>query len=123
MSGPLSSAHSHREGLMPPLTEPLDWFIVTPPSTARFTTPSGTGTSRSRLRVHDLSAPQRMNHSQEHSLPLVPRQQSVQQAVTSLNDLARHQDDRVHERLELHPQQSTLLTAMDLLVPRVLRDR
>src|SRR5689334_1804822 len=77
MGGPLSSAHGHREGLMPPLTEPLDWFIVTPTSTARFTTPSGTGTSRSRLRVHDPSAPQRMNHSQEHTLPLVPRQQPV----------------------------------------------
>src|SRR6185437_3199932 len=107
---------------MPPPTNPLDWSIVAPTSTARFTTPSGTGTSRSRLRVHDLSAPQRMDHSQEHTLPLVPRQQPVQQAVTSPNDLARHQDDRVHERLELHPQRSTLLPAMDLLVPRMLGD-
>jgi hypothetical protein len=32
MGGPLSSAHGHREGLMPPLTDPLDWFIVTPTS-------------------------------------------------------------------------------------------
>src|SRR6202042_3269389 len=108
---------------MPPLTDPLDWFIVTPTSTTRFTTPSGTGTSRSRLRVPDPSAPQRMNHSQEHTLPTVPRQQPVQQPVTPLNDLARHQDDRVHERLELHPQQSSLLRAMNFLVTRVLRNR
>jgi hypothetical protein len=60
-----------------------------------------------------------MNHSQKHTLRLVPRQQPVQQPVTPLNDLARHQEDRVHERFELHPQQSTLLRAMNFLVTRV----
>src|SRR5512135_2575207 len=64
-----------------------------------------TGTSRSRLRFFVASAPQRVHHPQEHSLPLVPRQQSVDQPTSALDDLARHQNDRVDESLELHPQQ------------------
>src|SRR4051812_43903339 len=108
---------------MSPQTDRLDCSIVTPTSASWLTTPSRTGTSGPRLRRFASSAPQRKDHAQEHPLPLVPRQQPIQQSVASSDDLAGHQNDRVHEPLELHPQQTSLLSAMNLLVPRVLRNR
>src|SRR3954451_13009301 len=108
---------------MPPRDNRLEGVIVTSPSASRLTLPSRTGTSRSRLLGSVGSAPKRKDHPQEHTLPLVPRQQPVQQPVASADDLAGHHDDRVHEPLELHPQQPALLLAMTLLVTRMHRDR
>jgi predicted transposase YbfD/YdcC len=47
---------------------------VTPLSAFRLRMPRGTGTSGSRLRSLVASASQRVDHPQEHPLPLVPRQ-------------------------------------------------
>jgi hypothetical protein len=41
-----------------------------------------------------------MNHPQEHTLPFVPRQQPIQQSVAAPDDLAGHQDDRVHDEVD-----------------------
>src|SRR3954471_23591942 len=82
-----------------------------PTSASRLMATRWTGTSGSRRPLHGTSAPQGMNDTQEHPLPLVPRQQPVEQPVAAADDLAGHQDDRVHEPLELHPQQTALLLA------------
>src|SRR5512143_1619103 len=109
-------AYGHRGGRVPPKNNRLDWLIVTSPSAARRTRPSRTGASRSRLLGSVGSAPKGKNHPQEYPLPLVPRQQPVQAPMASADDLAGHHDDRVHEPLELHPQQAALLLAMTFLV-------
>src|SRR5438270_9125836 len=108
---------------MPSHLHRLDHFIVTPVPASQLKMPARTGTSRSRLRYLFSSAAKRVDHPQEHTLPLVPRQESIQQAMAAPDDLAGHQDDRVHEPLELHPQQTTLLLTMNFLMPWVLRDR
>src|SRR5512132_1186241 len=110
-------ADNHRGGGMPPPHGWLNGFIVTPASASRPTMPSQTGTSGSRLRPPLASAPQHRNYPQEYPLPLVPRQQPVEQPMPAFHDLARHQEDRVDEPFELHPQQLALLRAMRLLVP------
>src|SRR3954468_20157956 len=86
----------------------------------RLMRPTGTGTSRSRLRADDASAPQRGDHPQEHPLPLVPRPQPVQQPTTAPDDLAGHQDQRVDEPLELHPKQLPLLIPVGRPEPGML---
>ena len=85
--------------------------------------PRWTGTSRSRLLSSRRSTTQRISRPQEYTLPLVPRQQPIHQPSPTPDDLARHPDDRVHEPLELHPQQAALLRPVRLLVPGMLRDR
>src|SRR5262245_51784107 len=71
--------------------------------------PRRTGTSPSRLHDRGESAPQRVHHPQEDTLPLVPRQESIHQPTRPADDLARHQDNRIDEPPEFHPQQPPLL--------------
>src|SRR5512135_2917452 len=92
------------------------------PPASWLTLPWWTGTSGSRLQGPLRSTAQHLNRPQEYPLPLIPRQQPIHQPMPPAHDLARHLDDRVHEPLELHRQQPSLLFPVKSPVAEVLED-
>src|SRR5512135_133584 len=86
--------------------------------------PARTGASGLRLQVTpDSTQPgpmQPLHQPQEHTLPRVPRQQSVDDPPARPHDLARHLDQGHAEGAELHPKQRPLLRTVLLRPPALL---
>ena len=73
--------------------------------------PWGTGASRLRLRG-GCSATQLSEGAEEHVLPGIPTQDSVNQLPAGTHDLTRDPYERIHKGLELHPQHDRLFVPM-----------
>src|SRR5512145_1025074 len=68
------------------------------------------------------STTQRGYHAEEDPLMRIPRQQTIDQPMSTTHDLARQTHERIRECLELQTQHPTLLLPLLLLLPtRFLR--
>ena len=75
-----------------------------------------TPTSGAHPSTHP-AATQPLHQPQEHPLPRIPRQQTIDQPTSTANQLARHLDHRRTERRELHSQHRSSLRLVPRRVP------